>query len=95
MVLNRENYEARVREMIGDDVSDASLQFVTDMMETYNDMESRATGNGEYTKEKFEELDNQWRTKYRDAFFAGGKNPPSNEPDKPITIADLFTRKGD
>ena len=95
MILNREEYEARVRATVGDDLSDASLQFVTDMMETYNDMESRATGNGEYTKEKFEELDRTWRTKYRDAFFAGGSTPPSTEPERPITIGDLFTRKGE
>ena len=53
--LEREEFFNRIRERIGDD--------------TYDELEGRARGDGEDWKAKYEELDAEWRKRYRDRFF--------------------------
>lgn len=67
--LEREEFFNRIRERIGDDTSDEALKFMEDIADTYDELEGRARGDGEDWKAKYEELDAEWRKRYRDRFF--------------------------
>lgn len=67
--LEREEFFNRIRERIGDDTSDGALKFMEDITDTYDELEGRVRGDGEDWKAKYEELDAEWRKRYRDRFF--------------------------
>ena len=59
-----------VKTLVGDDTSDATLEMISDISDTLDDLETKATGDGTDWKKKFEENDAQWRQKYKDRFFS-------------------------
>jgi hypothetical protein len=96
-VLNREDFFSRLQNAIGTDTSDESISLIEDMTDTYNDLETRANGDGENWEKKYHDLDEAWKQKYRHRFFSnnGRSNMPNNEPNEPnngetITVEDLF-----
>ena len=72
MVLKREEIMEQVKGIIGENTDDASLKFLEDLSDTFNDYDERVKGDGEDWKTKFEENDKQWRQKYQERFFSGG-----------------------
>lgn len=89
--LNREEYLAAIKNIIGEDSSDASLEFIANMMDTFDaniassDVEARLAAN-----------DNEWREKFKERFF----NPvetnapePENKPAERVTFKNLFVDK--
>lgn len=99
-VLTREDLMSQVREHFGEATDDASLKFIEDISDTITDLETKANGDGEDWKSKYEENDKAWREKYRERFFSGsGKDDDDNgdeshieDDDKPSpkTFDDLF-----
>lgn len=95
-ILSRDDYFSALHTMVGDDTSDEAITFIENMTDTYNDMETRANGDGEDWKQKYYALDDSWKKRYRHRFFSGGNggNPPEEEPDtkgaEDITVEDLF-----
>ena len=84
-----------LRARIGDDQSDGAISLVEDISDTYDDMQSKANGDGTDWKSKYEENDAQWRQRYRDRFFNSEKtndtiDKPDDREDKPLTYEDLF-----
>lgn len=86
---------------IGDDDSDDTLAFIEDVTDTIDDLNKRVSDSGDW-KAKYEQNDKEWRQKYRDRFFSGGKdddtdsalggnNDDDDDDDKPKTFDDLFT----
>lgn len=69
-VLSKEEFLARIKERIGEDMSDDTIKFVEDMSDTYDDMYGRANGQEDW-KRKYEENDKAWREKYSSRFFSG------------------------
>ena len=69
-VLDRDTFFQRVKERVGEATDDETLAFVEDITDTYNDLETRARGDGVDWKSKYEESENTWRRKYRERFFA-------------------------
>ena len=108
-VLDRDTFFQRVKERVGDATDDETLAFVEDITDTYNDMETRAKGDGVDWKSKYEESENTWRRKYRERFFAGdpvgGVTTPSSvvtnhaedsqEEEKEKTFNELFEERKD
>lgn len=98
-VLNKEEFMERLRERIGEDTSDEAMSFIEDMTDTFNDMETRSSGNNdEQWKHKYEELDKTWRKKYRDRFFNSETTPDDMQDEqeddaKEKTYADLFEER--
>lgn len=97
MVLSKEDFNNRLKELIGDDTSDKSIQLLEDMTDTYNDLVSKSSDSEDW-KAKFEENDKQWRQKYTDRFFGDGKedvkeDKPATPPSElePETFDELFT----
>lgn len=103
VVLNREDYFARLNTMIADNSSDEAIQFLEDMSDTYNDMEHRIEGDGTDWETRYHDLDNQWKERYKKRFFAGGTNNPNEkikveededeyDPEN-VNVNDLFIKK--
>jgi len=79
------------------DTSDEVLSLIEDVNDTYNDYENRLADSTNW-HEKYEQNDAEWRQKYKDRFFNGGKaediddmiepdRPPEN---RPKTFEELF-----
>lgn len=79
-VLTREQVLERVKGIIGDSTDDSSLSFVEDITDTLNDYETR-TEDGTNWKQKFEQNDAEWRTKYKERFFSGKQDDDDDEDD--------------
>lgn len=101
-VLSKEEFMNRLKERIGEDTSDEAVSFIEDMTDTFNDMETRSSGNSEEQwKQKYDELDKSWRKKYKDRFF-NPETTPEQTKDEPEdvkddgeekTFADLFEER--
>lgn len=69
-VLDRDKFFERIRERLGEDDSEEALSYLEDMTDTWDDLEARARGEGqEDWEEKYNNLDAEWRKRYRDRFF--------------------------
>ena len=100
-VLNRDDFFARINEIVGDDTSESALSFIEDMTDTYAALEE--TGNDERVAElekELEETNAAWRKRYKERFFSGGRVNSFTDPEQledeqnalneDITIDDLF-----
>lgn len=95
-ILTKEEYQEKIKSIIGEKSDDDSLKFVEDMMDTYN------AGSAEKVNElekKYEELDNSWREKYKKTFLGevevekeGGEDKEKQKEGEntPKTFNDLF-----
>ena len=105
-VLERDKFFEAVHARIGEDTTDEAIQFIEDMTDTYNDLETKATGDGVDWQERYKELDEKWKKKYSHRFFSGGAAPrpvireedetetiDEEESREKITYKDLFTDK--
>lgn len=95
--LNREQFLEAIKARIGDDTSDAAMQFVENMTDTFDgfsgsDSQQRISELEQQLNEANnakDELDKSWRQRYRDRFFSGVDNeklPPEvkdTEPPEP------------
>lgn len=69
-VLDRDTFFNRIRERLGEDNSEEALSYLEDMTDTWEDWEHRANREGEENwEEKYNNLDAEWRKRYRDRFF--------------------------
>lgn len=99
-ILNRSEFFNRLESQIHSDTSDEAISFLEDMQDTYNDLERRASGDGEDWEKKYHDLDESWRAKYKHRFFSGSANQNFNfedpKPEEPeynpdgITVESLF-----
>lgn len=67
--LDKETFMARLKEKIGEDLSDDSISFIEDASDTYDELMRRSEGQEDW-KTKYEENDREWREKYRERFFS-------------------------
>lgn len=77
-VRTRDEILAAIRSCLGDDTSDDALTIIEDIDDTFKDRETRA---GEDWKSKYDELDAQWRKRYRDRFFQKADNKETTPED--------------
>ena len=80
-VRTRDEILAAIRSRLGDDTSDDALTIIEDIDDTFKDYETRS---GEDWKSKYDELDAQWRKRYRDRFF----QKPDNGETTPEDVKD-------
>ena len=98
-VKSKEELMALIKDRFGDDTSDETLAFLEDISDTFNDLETKASGDGEDWKAKYEQNDKEWREKYKERFFSKEPTPnqdpdPEPEDNSPKTFDDLFDVKG-
>lgn len=99
-ILSRDDFFSAIESRVGTDTSNESIQFLEDMTDTYNSLEGRARGDGIDWEQRYHELDNSWRERYRHRFYDGGGSqvpPMYTEPDnedsydpESISVEDLF-----
>ena len=92
MVLKREEIMEQVKGIVGENTDDASLKFLEDLTDTFNDYDNKVKGDGTDWKAKCEEIDKEWRTKYQERFFNGGTDNhnkgSNNDPLEPDGVPD-------
>ena len=71
-VLNRDDFFNRIQNIAGTDTSEETLAFIEDMTDTYNDLDSKANGDGVDWEQRYHDLDESWKSKYKQRFFSGG-----------------------
>lgn len=76
-VRSRDEILTAIRARLGDDTSDDALAIIEDVDDTFKDYETRMS---EDWKSKYDELDADWRKRYRDRFF--------QKPDEKETTSD-------
>ena len=88
--------------LLGERNDDESLEFIQDFTDTFADMSAH---RGDYTKQQYDELDANWRKRYRERFFSGASNDDNefanndqsdNDDDdnsSRVQIKDLFSKK--
>ena len=89
--LDREQFNAAIRGIVGESPDDNGLQFISDMCDTFDEL-SRTT---EQVREEMKQQDDDWRKRYADAFNRPLEKakPTEAERAETITINDLFTVK--
>ncbi len=107
MVLTKKDIMEQVKGIIGENTDDASLKFLEDLSDTMDDLDTKAKGDGEDWKAKYEENEREWRKRYQERFFNGTTDDdkkddilkPSDikeseeeeDEDEPLHFEDLFT----
>lgn len=95
-VLTRDEFFERVQEVVGTDTSDNMLTFIEDMTDTYNSLEERANGDGADWEQRYHDLDESWKEKYKKRFFTGGgsnrivEEVKEEDDKKDVDFEDLF-----
>lgn len=92
-VKSREEILESIKTRLGDQFDDSTIQFLEDISDTMEDLETKAKGDGTDWKAKYEENDTEWRKKYTERFYSPEPKPdtaPAPEPEKPKNFSDLF-----
>lgn len=105
-ILSKQEYRDRLNSIITGDTDD-DLKNIEDLIETYDDLESKTADSGNW-EQKYKDNDEMWRKKYRDRFFEAidetevteVDTPPENESDieeetEVTEFEDLFEEKGE
>lgn len=86
MIKTREEILNQIRDMIGDSTDDNALSILENVTDTITDLETRAADQTDW-KAKYEQLDQDWRQRYRDRFTSGSDDtPPDPDPEQRETI---------
>lgn len=84
-VVTKEQIMEQVKAVVGENTDDATLKFLEDLTDTMSDLETKAQGDGEDWKTKFEENDREWRERYQKTFFSGTNGDKKDEPKNDLT----------
>ena len=90
-VRTREEIMSQLQTLIGEDTSDETLTFIQDVSDTLgNDNSAQRITELET---QLQEQDQEWRKKYRDAFFTGkpDEDLDDDKNSKPRSFDELFT----
>lgn len=87
---------AEIKDTVGEQNDDKTIEFLENITDTLSDLETRANGDGIDWKTKYEENDSEWRKKYTERFYSSVPKPDIDEPKpdvttNPKTFAELFT----
>ena len=69
MVKSKEEIIASLKSIIGEDSSDEAITLLEDVTDTLSVDNSAITAELEEMKQKYTDLDNEWRKRYRDRFY--------------------------
>lgn len=98
MIKTKEEILTQIRDMIGDSTDDNALSILENVTDTFQDLETRAADQTDW-QARYNQLDQEWRQRYRDRFTSGSDDPatppdPDPEPDETImTFEELFTEE--
>lgn len=96
--LNKDEFMVRIKERIGEDMSDDAVSFIEDASDTYDELIRRSSDTEDW-KTKYEENDAQWRQKYRERFFTSAEEIKDEQEEnvkddgEPRSFEDLFEER--
>jgi hypothetical protein len=96
-VLSKDQFFDKIKNLIGADTSQESLDLITDLGDTYNDLANKASVEAD-VETAVAENDAKWRKLYTERFFAtnggtpsaGAEKPNTDDRAKTITLDELF-----
>lgn len=97
MILTRDEFFEAINKRVGENTDDESLKFIEDMTDTYNSLETDR--NSDDWERKYNDLDAEWRERYRKRFFDGkeeiieDQKEDIEEDSKPTTFEELFEER--
>ena len=99
MILSRDEFLERIKNVVGEDTTEESLGVIEDFTDTFEHLEELSSGQEDW-KAKYEENDKTWREKYRDRFFNNDTDETINEEiedegEEPLSYDDLFEERED
>lgn len=105
-VLTREQFMEKLNTLTDGKTDDDTLSMIQDFSDTFKSLEEKddvEAVRGDY-EEKLKVLDENWRNKYRDAFFNGVEDKKDDvieekddneEKEEPHTYEELFKEEGE
>lgn len=99
-IKNASEIMEKLRGYLGEDVSDEALAFVEDVSDTLEDFTRRVADVTDW-ESKYNQLDEEWRKRYRDRFFQSDAedkdgsfiddvNDVEEQQEEPTTFEELF-----
>lgn len=95
-IISKDEMLNSIKELIGESTDDKALTLIENVSDTFSDFDERLKDQTNW-KQKYEENDSAWRTKYKERFFnrdAVDDEEEEEEEDKGREIkdfSDLFT----
>lgn len=100
MIKNATEIMESLRAYLGEDVSDDAIQIIEDVNDTLEDFARRMADVTDW-ESKYNQLDEEWRKRYRDRFFQSDAedkdgsfiedvNDVEEQQDAPTTFEELF-----
>lgn len=99
-IISKDELMNRLNTFLGEDTTDETLSFIEDVTDTIEDYESKSSTDWE---KRYNDLDSEWRKKYRERFFRKVKEDDEviedvvedeEEKEEPKTYDDLFEMEG-
>lgn len=90
MIRTREELLNQIRDMIGDSTDDNALSILENVTDTITDLETRAADNTDW-QARYNQLDQEWRQRYRDRFTSGADDPGASQDPDPETGETIMT----
>lgn len=69
--INKDEYLAKLNAFVGDRSDEEAINFLEDMTDAYNQLETVAKSDGVDWEAKYKENDEAWQKKYRNRFLQG------------------------
>ena len=89
-IRTREELLESIRVKIADDSSDETIQLLEDVTDTFDDLETKAKGDGKDWKAEAERIDQEWREKYKERFFSSdAEEDIDDEPEIPVGVVNM------
>lgn len=82
MKLTPKDFMAKASAIIGDRTDDEALSFLEDCKDTITEDKDDYKEKYEAAVKEKEELDKQWRTKYKERFYSSDDQPQDKDKDK-------------
>lgn len=97
-IISKDELMNRLNTFLGEDTTDETLSFIEDVTDTIEDYESKS---GTDWEKRYNDLDNEWRKKYRERFFRKVKEDDEvieeveeeEVKEEPKTYDDLFEKE--
>lgn len=77
-VLSHDDFMKSVKAIVGDRTDDEALKFIEDCNDTITDDKEQWREKFEAKEKELKELDDSWRTKYKERFYSSDTNTQTN-----------------
>lgn len=95
MIRTKDELLTIINERFSGDETDETIKFIEDVADTLDDLTAKAADSTNW-EEKYNQLDADWRKRYKERFFTGEDQPEDeeefeeDEKEEKTTYEDLF-----